>query len=104
MAASGTFPVPMDYVLGFVHEVGAHAVRVDDAVYEIKRTPGVQPDAADAALIWALAELILTKGLPPTVPIFLISTDHIFGTLAEFLCGPAGPSTQVTALSWANAS
>ena len=76
-----------DYVVGFVHAGGAPAVRIADARFPraVEVVPVDAADAADVALIWHLAELVLVRGLPHAVPVVIVSTDHVFVTLAAWL-------------------
>ena len=85
--ALGYEPRDREYIVGFIHEGGAAAVRTGTARFPIERVAVDAPDAADAGLIWHLAELVLARGLPRSAPVLIVSTDHIFATLASVLRG-----------------
>jgi len=104
-AALAFVPRPRDYVLGFVHEGGAHAVDVAAAVFDVQRIPVDRADAADVAAIWHLATLMLA-GAPDRLrdgaPVFFVSNDHLFGTAARVLAlDPRFHAHVVEAVPWA---
>ena len=73
-----------DLVIGFVHRGGA--VDISRAAFPIQVVEAAGKDAADVALLWTLAELVLgASPLRAGASIFVVSLDHIFPTAAAVL-------------------
>lgn len=87
-------PRSTDFVLGFVHSAGTHAV--SPPVFPVETTSARGRDAADVALLWRIAALVhgdSAASLRNGAPIYLVSNDHIFATTATVLNenGRVGP-------------
>lgn len=78
-------PQAGDYALGFVHRAGAAAVNVGAASYAVMSVDVDAPDAADAAIMWHVAQLVLSRGLPARTDVYIISADQLFLTLARVI-------------------
>lgn len=73
-----------DLVIGFMHRGGS--VDVSRAAFPVQIVEAANKDAADVALLWKLAELVLgASPLRAGAPIFIVSLDHIFPTAAAVL-------------------
>ena len=85
-AAARFLPQHGDYVVGFAHNKGMLAARAAEALFDVSVLPLEDcPDAADVAMVWHLASLVLRRGLPARTPVLLVSNDHIFETLSRVL-------------------
>ena len=95
-----------DWVMGFLHRGGAHAVNAAACRFpvEIVEAVGAGADAADVALLWRLAALVVGESpLSERAPIFVVSADHLFTTAAVVLAeGGRARGHAVEACSWAD--
>ena len=73
-----------------MHGGGGHAVQAGNAVFPVEVVAAVGDDAADVALIWRIAELVIGANPPlrAGAPVFVVSGDHIFVTAAAVLGEP----------------
>lgn len=73
-----------EIVLGFVHKLGLHCVKIERARYPLRIIDSMWKDAADTHLVFELSRL-LTGGTPfiPGLEVIVVTKDHVGEALGD---------------------